>query len=670
MTLKDNKIRKGVYVCQCGGNISDVVNCEEVVAEASKMDGVVVSRVETFMCSDPSQGSIIEDIKNHNLNRIVIASCSPSLHELTFRNAVSRAGLNPYLYEHVNIREQVSWVHCTQPDFATEKAIRLVRAAVNKVEFSNPLTPIDVPVTNRALIIGGGIAGLRAAIDAAERGLHVTLLEKSPFLGGRMSQLAKIFPTGEDARELLDVLIKRVIEDKRIDILVSVDIKSIEGYVGNFDIEFSVQPRYIKPGLTSERISKAIDECSIEIEDEFNYGLVSRKAIYFPYNGCYPAIPAVDMDKFESCEKCRDMLGEDIIDCSQKTETGKIQAGSIIIATGFDTYAPYNGEFGYNEFPEVITLPQLNRLLDTEGPSEGKLSIDGREIKNVAFIHCVGSRQIDGIHQPGKSGKLNPYCSRVCCTATLQAAIEIREKFPEINVFDFYKDIRTYGRYHEEYYENASKKRVIFVKYSDEAMPVVEKDKTGEAILRVKAPDLLTWGEEISVPADLVVLAVGMEPRDISGLVDMMKLPVGADGFLREVHPKLRPVELATQGVMLAGTAQAPMNINEAAGAASATVVKASKILTKKKIQLDPFIAVVNEQRCDGTGLCLLECEYTGALKLVEKIVDGKSVKRAEVNEALCKGCGSCVAACPNNAIDIAGSSLKQFYAMVDGISG
>jgi len=670
MTLKDTSIRKGVYICQCGGNISDVVNCEEVAAAAEKMPGVIVSRVQPFMCSDPSQGVIIDDIRKNNLNRIVIASCSPSLHELTFRNAVTRAGLNPYLYEHVNIREQVSWVHCTQPDRATEKAIRLVRAAVNKVEFSGSLTPIEVPVTGRVLVIGGGIAGLRAALDAAERGLQVTLVEKSPFLGGRMAQLAALFPAGENSRELLGDLITRVVNDRRIEVLVSTDINGVEGYVGNFNIETTTRPGYVKPGLDDGAFARAAGACTAEVRDEFNYGLVNRKALYRPYSGCYPAVPAVDMDMFGSLEECRNILGDDVVDCTQGPVKSSIRAGAIIVATGFDPYTPGQGEFGFGDFPGVITLPQLKRLLDPEGPSGGALTMDGKEIKNIAFIHCVGSRQVDGIHQPGPRGTLNPYCSRVCCTAALQAAVEIRERFPEVNVYDFYKDIRTYGRYHEEYYEKASKSRVIFVKYDDEAMPAVEKDATGEAALRVRAADLLTWREEISAPADLVVLAVGMEPRDITGLMDMMKLPAGSDGFLREVHPKLRPVELAAHGIFLAGTAQAPMNIDEAAGAASAAVVKASRILTKNKISLDPFVAMVDESRCDGTGLCVTQCEYTGAIRLVDKNIDGNNVKRAEINEALCKGCGSCVAACPGNAIDIAGSTLKQLYAMIDGIAG
>jgi heterodisulfide reductase subunit A2 len=670
MSSSDTEIRKGVYICRCGGNISDVVDCEKVAAQAADMPGVVVSRVETFMCSDPSQGGIIEDIEKHNLNRIVIASCSPSLHELTFRNTAIRAGLNPYLYEHVNIREQVSWVHCTAAELATEKATRLVEAAVNKTEYMEPLTPIDVEVTQRSLVIGGGIAGIRAAIDFSARGLKVTLVEKSPFLGGRMAQLGNLFPTDDNARELLSRLIEQMLDDPNIEILVSADIKRVDGYVGNFDVDIEVAPRYVRPGLSAERIEKAINDCPVAVTDEFNYGLTERKAIFSSFEGGYPSLPAIDMEKFASCDKCRELLGEDVVDCDQQPQQFTAKVGAIVLATGFDPYEPYTGEFGYGEFPEVITLPQLMRLLDPQGPSGGKLSIDDRPINSVAFIHCVGSRQIDGIHQPAADGTLNTYCSRVCCTATLQAATEIREKFPAVTVYDFYKDIRTYGKYHEEYYERASKERVVFIKYNDEGLPVVEKDTSGEAALTVRAKDMLTWQEEVSVPVDLVVLATGMEPRKIDNLVNLMKLPVGADRFLREVHPKLSPVELATNGLFLAGTVQAPMNIDEAAGAASATVVKASKILTRDKIELDPFIAVVDPEKCDGTGLCVAECEYTGAINIVEKVIDGETVRRAEISEALCKGCGSCVAVCPSAAINVAGSTLQQLYAMVDGFIG
>ncbi len=669
--MNKNELRKGVYICRCGGNISDVVACEKVAKAAENLDGVVVSRVETFMCSDPAQETLIADIKNHNLDRVVIASCSPSLHELTFRNALKRAEMNPYLYEHVNIREQVSWVHGSQPDQATEKATRLIAGALKKVEGAKALETLGLRVAKRALVVGGGVAGLRAAKDLADRGIEVTLVERSPFLGGRMAQLGTLFPTGEKSRDLLGRLIAEVTEDPKIDVLTSSSVNSVDGYVGNFKIAVETKPRYVRPMVDAGKLAEALEKQSEdhETDDEFNYGLTKRKALRLPYPGCWPPFPALDEKLCGGCEKAAEMFGDDVIDANQKTEKTVIDAGGIIVATGFAPYQPSEGEFGFGRHPEVITLPQLMRLLDEEGPSKGELSLNGRPIGSVAIIHCVGSRQIEGIHQPKEDKSLNTYCSRVCCTASLQAAIEIKERFSHVNVFEFFKDIRSYGKYHEEYYEKASRSRVLFFKYGDDRPPVVEADPHGEGALRITVKDQLTWGHEISVPADLVVLATGMEPRDISELVGMLKLPVGADGFLREVHPKLRPVELAVQGVMVAGTAQAPMNIDEASSAASAAAAKAFKILTKDEIRLDPYVAVVDADLCEGSGQCVAQCEYSGALRLVDVVADGKTVKRAQVNEAICKGCGSCVPACPHNAIDIAGSALSQLYDLIDGFT-
>jgi heterodisulfide reductase subunit A len=345
-----------------------------------------------------------------------------------------------------------------------------------------------------------------------------------------------------------------------------------------------------------------------------------------------------------------------------------LDTGVIIFATGFKTYIPREGEYGYRSNAEVITLPQLIQLMSEEKTSGPVLKINGRNIRRVAFIHCVGSRQIPGIHEPDETGYLNEYCSRTCCSATLQAANEIREIYPKTHVFEYYRDIRTYGRGHEDYYDRASNNHVIFFRFEPDNPPLVERTEGSAYPLRIKVTDTLTLGEEITAEVDLVVLAVGMEPSPISDLVEMMKLPVGADRFLQEVHPKLRPVELANTGMLLAGTCQAPMDIGEACSAAQAASVKSATLLSKGYVELDPFVAEVDTDKCVGSAACVGACPIEGTINLIETEIYGKSVKRAEVNPALCTGCGICVAVCKDNAIDVKGWSLKQYEKMVDAI--
>jgi heterodisulfide reductase subunit A2 len=602
----------GVYVCHCGGNISDQVDMDAVCAHLTKVPGVVTAKSNLFMCSDPGQEMIIEDLKTGAVDRIVVASCDPSLHEATFRSAVARAGANPYLYEHANIREQVSWVH--HGPAATQKAIRLIAAATAKAKQLQPLDPIRVEAIKHATVVGGGVAGLKAARDLAERGIPVTLLEKAPFLGGRTAQLDRLAPTGEKAADLIAALAQEVLAHERITVHTCARITAYEGYIGNFKVGVRSEP----PAGPGELI---------------------------PSGAVYPGgVPETAADF-------------------------SLDTGAIILATGFRPYRPRRGEYGFGDFPEVITLPELIRLLAAETPRSAYLELNGRRIKSVALIHCVGSRMIPGIHAEDEAGRLNEYCSRTCCTATLHAANLIRQTYPDTNVSQFYRDIRTYGRGQEELYLEASKHNVTFFRFRPDEQPVVERNSGGGGYpLLVRVKDLLTFGEELEVPADLVVLAVGMEPNDISELVELMKLPVGEDRFLQEVHPKLRPVELAVAGILLAGTCQAPMDVGEACAAASAAAVKAAAVLTRGYVELDPFVAEVDLTRCRGAGECVAACLRAGALSLTEMTVDGQPTPRAQVNPALCLGCGACVAVCPHGAIQVKGWTLSQYEAMVDAI--
>jgi len=631
-TRKESEMERepkiGVYVCRCGGNISDHVDVEKVCEGASKIPGVAVARENMFMCSDPGQDLIIEDLKRGTVDRVVVASCAPDLHEVTFRNAVSRAGKNPYLYEQANIREQVSWVH--HGEAATEKAIRLVAAATAKAKQLQPLEPIRVEAKQHAVVIGGGISGMKAAKDLAERGITVSLLEKSPFLGGRTAQLDRLAPTGEKASDLVKELTREVLNDPAIEVYTNAEVTDSAGYVGNFKL--GVQRR---PPVSQEDLEK--------IKEMVASG--KKFGEFIPLVGICPA------------------------EMPEKVEEYTIEAGVILLATGFKPYSPRKGEYGFGEFEEVVTLPEFIKLMAKSQRNGDFLEINGKQIKSVATIHCVGSRQIPGIHEEDDKGYLNEYCSRTCCTATLQAANRVRDTYPKTRVFDFYRDIRTYGRGHEELYERASKNRILFLRYEPTKAPLVERNNGSNGYpLLVKVNDTLTFGEEVEVPVDLVVLAVGMEPNNVSHLVEMMKLPVGADRFLQEVHPKLRPVEVSVAGILLAGTCQSPMDTGEACNGASSAAVKASSLLGRGYVELDPFVAEVDLAKCTGAGACVGACLREEALSLVEMEVDGERVRRAEVNPALCNGCGACVAVCPQNAINVKGWTLKQYEAMVDMI--
>jgi len=666
---KKEEIRIGVYICHCGGNISDVVDVEKVTQAVAGLPDVVVAKNYVFMCSDPGQNLIAEDIRENKLNRVVVAACSPSLHELTFRQTLMRSGLNPFLFEPANIREQVSWAHHSVPGAATEKAISLVAAGVAKARFSYPLEPIRIGAKKHVVVLGGGVSGLRSARDLSRRGFKVTLLERTPFLGGRMAQLGRLYPTEDLARDILQSLLSEAIEDHNITIYTLAEVKEISGYMGDFHLKVQLNPRGVTEELDFRQFDKAVESCPVSVDSEFDYGLLQHKAIYLLYPGCYPQLPAIDWKACTRCGKCAEAVNGKGIILDAGPEETELDAGAIVLATGFDNYEPRRGEFGYGEYPQVITLPQLKRILDSEGPTEGNLKHNGRNVKNVALIHCVGSRQLEGIHEPGPDGNVNNYCSRYCCTATLQVANEIRERFPEVNIFDFYQDIRTYGRGHEDYYENASKNGVLFFRYrAEEAPEVTRLEDTDNSQLLIKVKDTLTWGEEIEVPVDLIVLSTGMVPRDISDLVEMLKLPRGPDRFLQEVHPKLQPVESAVSGVFLAGTCQGPMDITESCAAAEAVAAKTTALLAKGYIESDPFVARVDLGKCEGTGECVVTCSFTNAIALAEYKENGKKVMRAKVNTAMCKGCGMCVPACPHGAIQIEGWRLDQYQAMVDAI--
>ena len=598
--MHDHEPRVGVYICRCGGNISDVVDVEHVAATVRLIPGVATAKVHTFVCSDPGQHLISNDILQENLDRAVVASCSPFLHEQTFRGAVMRGGMNPYLYEHVNIREQASWAHKHDPAGATTKAIRMIAAAVGKLRHAQPLDQIRLPNHRQALVIGGGIAGMKAAADLAGRGIHVLLVELSARLGGRLNGRGQIYPSEQVADKLVAELSQQVHKNPNIDVLLDSNVTAVAGFIGNFRVV-------------------------VESTD-----------------------PAVDTRRLEAT------------------------VGAIVMATGFRPYVPQDGEFLYGPEPCVLTMPEFIRHMQTVSMDAKRLTHRNQPIRNVAFLHCVGSRQLDGVHEPPPGKNLNTYCSRTCCTTILQQALAVRKRFPQIGVFDFNQDIRTYGRGEEDYYTQASKAGVVFFRYNGEDPPKVEVtpdslSKNGALTVTVK--DALTWGKELSLGVDMVVLGTGMMPGQIEDLIEAMKLATGEDGFLQEVHPKLRPVELAVNGILLAGTAQGPMNVQETLAAAGAAAVKVAAMFATEDVELNPYVAVVDLARCSGEALCATQCDYEGALQMVQVEVDGTMAERAQVNAGLCVGCGACVAVCPHRAIDLNGWRLDQFEAMVEGLA-
>jgi heterodisulfide reductase subunit A len=582
MTQANRKCRVGVYVCHCGGNISDVVDVERVAEAAGKLGDVVVARHEMFMCSDPGQKLIADDIQKEGLDRVVVAACSPSLHEQTFRGTLRRAGLNPFLYEHVNLREQVSWCHHDDRAGATPKASRLLAAAVAKTRRLVALEPVIVKADRSVAVIGGGIAGLRTALDLARGGFQVHVVERASELGGKLLRPGHLYPSGERAVDLLGKVLAEVASNRSITVHTEAEVIARAGYLGNFRLSVRT-----KAGRTQE-----------------------------------------------------------------------LRVGAVVVATGFEDYRPAKGEFGWGLSDRVITLPELIARLDPKGPTGGRLTIEGSPVRRMAFIHCVGSRQLEGVHTPPEGGCLHQHCSRVCCTATLWAASQVRTRFPETDVFDIYQDIRTYGRGQEDIHEAAARNGVVFLRYAGDSPPKVEVGPDGA--VTVEVVDSLSFGEELAVPADLLVLVTGMVPRDIGSLVDMFKLSRSADGFLQEVHPKLRPVESRVDGVFITGTCQAPMDAGETTATASAAASKAAALLCTGEISLAPFVASIDPSLCDGCGDCVKECAHVNAITLPE------GAKVPEINTAICKGCGMCVAVCTHRALEVHGWNLKQFEVMVD----
>lgn len=651
--------RTGVFVCHCGGNISDVVDVAQAAARVGARPEVAVACTHQFMCSDPGQALLEQSIAEHELDRVVVAACSPSLHLATFRRALTRAGLNPFLLEHVNIREQVSWV-VEDGDAATAKAARLMGAAVGRLAYQDPLQFRRIPIHPAALVVGGGVAGMVAALDIANHGVPVTIVEKSPFLGGRMAQLFSLFPTDDVAKTLLTDLYARIEQSERVSFYTNARVVRSEGVVGDFRTTVRVRPRGVAPDIGDP--TEALAACPVERPDPFDFGLSRRKALVAPHPAQHPLLPAVDWEACTRCGQCVEPArGKVHLDQGDTEEILDIRAGAVVLATGHDPYEPAEGEFGYQTWPQVITLQQLNRLLDPLGPTRGQVLRGGLPVRRVGFIHCVGARQYEDPSAP--LDPVNRYCARTCCTGSLHASLELKKRHPKLKVAHFYRDIRTYGRGHEEYYERASESGVMFVRRPAREHPEVAEDPRREFPLVIRSRDLLTEGIEVEYPVDLVVLSTGVVPQAIEDLREVFHCAQGSDRFLMEVHPKLRPVELAVSGVFLGGCCQSPMDITESCAGASAAASKVAALIAQGEVLMDPYTAWLDEAQCTGCWACLTVCPYDAITKHPDE-----EQQLVQIADALCTGCGVCVATCPSAALQQHGFSDTQLMAELEAL--
>ncbi len=633
----------GVYICHCGSNIAGTIDVEEVKKHAAQLKDVAIARDIPFACGDSGQEQVKKDISEFKLDRIVVAACSPRLHEVTFMRVLEQSGVNPHLLEMVNIREQGSWVHSDMGSLATQKAKDLVAMGVAKAALLSPLDKKTIPANKDVLVIGAGVAGIEAALSLADMGVKVRLVEKEPTIGGKMVLLNEVFPTNDCSLCVLAPKMSDVQNHPNITLYTYSEITKIDGRTGNFKITGVKKPRYIDEKKCKGCIDICARVCPIDVPNQFDYGIGARKSVYIPFAQAVPLVACID-EHCVGCVLCRLACPAEAVDFNQKLQVFEFNVGAIIVATGYQPFdAKIKEEYGYGRYKNVINNLELERMLSAAGPTHGRVisPSTGTDVKSAAFILCVGSRD----EQVG-----NPYCSKVCCMVSIKNAVKITEKYPGVKVSVHYIDIRAGGEMYEEYYKRAQEMGISFVR--GRVAEVEEAD--GKTTIHYE--DTLS-GEKCHEAYDLVVLAIGMEAnRDSEPIGKMLNLSKRPDRFFQSAHPKMRPVQTHNKGVFIAGCAGGPKEIQVSIEQGSAAAAKAESLLHKGEIEIEPMSAYVLPELCDGCRICESVCEL-GRIKIIK----GKAV----VDEVACRGCGACSAACPSGALQTRNYTDDQIMAQI-----
>jgi heterodisulfide reductase subunit A2 len=652
--------RVGVYVCHCGTNIAGMVDVEDVrdwAAENLKDSGVVISRDYKFMCSSLGQELIEKDIQEMGLNRVVVAACSPHLHEKTFRTACQKAGLNPYLSELVSIREQVSWVH-TDKGAATEKAKAVLSGGVERVLYNEPLEPLHVPIHPTTLVVGGGIAGIQAALEIADSGFHVIMVEREPSIGGHMAQFDKTFPTLDCSACILTPRMVDVGDHKNVTLYTYSEVVRVDGYVGNFTVTVRKKARCVNEELCTG-CGICVEKCPKKVIDtEFEAGLGYRKAVYTPFPQAVPKFPVIDRENctfFQkgTCKACEKFCPTNAIDFEQEDEYITFQVGNIILATGYDLFDPRKiSHYGYGRLANVFTSLEFERLTNAAGPTGGDILLrDGiTQPSAVGIIHCVGSRDRN----------YNNYCSVICCMQGLKFAHLVKER-TNATVYNFYIDMRTAFKAYDEFYQRVMEEGTLFVRGRVAEVTDAARLPGEEGKLIIQVEDTLA-GKQRRIPVDMVVLSAGLEPRhDAKEVGQLFGISCSSDGWFIERHPKLDPVATMTEGIFIAGCAQGPKDIPASVSQGAAAAARVLGRIQMGEIELEPVRASINQTQCSGCRICNNLCPFNAILFHEDRMV-------SEINPALCQGCGTCVAACPAGAISGTGFSNEQVMAQIEGL--
>jgi heterodisulfide reductase subunit A len=642
--------RVGVFICHCGLNIAGTLDIQELIKFSEELPNVVYVKENRYTCADPGQTEIRAGIDENNLNRVVVAACSPRMHEETFRKTVEEAGLNPFLFEMANIREMCSWAHPSIPEKATEKAKEIIQIAVAKARLLEPLTKFKVPVTNQAMVVGGGIAGINAALDMANMGFKVYLVEKDESIGGHMAQLDKTFPTLDCSICIEGPKMVEVARNPNIEIISFADILQVDGFIGNFKVRIRKNARFVIPENCTG-CGECADICPVEYPNQWEMNLGTRRAISVPFPQAVPLIYTLDKDHCIECFKCVDVCGaRAAIDFEQKEEEIELEVGTITVATGFDIYYPYDDpRYGYGRYPNVVTALEAERLINAAGPTGGHVirTSDGKEPHSVAFIQCVGSRDVNR----------NEYCTGFCCMYSIKEAILIKEHEPDTEIYILYMDMRTPFKGFEEFYRRARDLGITFIRGRPSEM--IEDPETHNLIIRA---DDTILGEPIEIEAEMVILSTAGVPNPgTDDLARILHITRGTDGFFMESHPKLKPIDTPVDGIFLAGACQGlkdiPYSVSQGSGAAG----RAATILSKDEVEIEPIVAVIDPAKCQNVdrkcGICVRACPYT-AISAEEK-------QAAVVNPAMCHGCGTCVAECPTDAITQKHFTDEQIFSQI-----